>query len=146
MATGLRPDRPASHGLRLFFYGTLLAGSGNPVAQRVHAKLRTLGAARVKGRLFAIGDEGGWYPALVAGEGLVSGVIHEALPAFSASDLAALDGYEGKEYRRSAIDSGVAGMVEAYLWAGPVPEGAVPIAGGDFAAWLAETGRIAWSA
>src|SRR4051812_8847921 len=88
---------------RFFFYGTLLAGSANPVAQAVHDRLRPMGAASLTGRLFAIPDGGGWYPALVQGNGTVRGAVYEALAGFAAENLAALDHYEGAEYERRPV-------------------------------------------
>ena len=128
----------------LFFYGTLMAGSGNAVARGVHGRLLPGVAGTVAGRVYGIADPGGWYPALVMGEGVVRGFVHEAAPDFTEADLAALDGYEGAEYRRCAVEvvlgDGARVMAQAYVWMGPLPEGAVVIAGGDFAAFIAERG------
>ena len=131
--------------MRFFLYGTLMAGIANPVAQDLHRRLRRGEPSSARGALFAIPDPDGWYPALLADAagGLVRGMIHEALPAFGAADLAALDAYEGAEYRRQAIpvcEGAQAIMAEAWLWRGPLPEHAVPLPHGDFARFLEERG------
>ena len=129
--------------MRFFFYGTLMAGSGNEVARAVHGRLGPGVAAVVSGKLYGIPDPQGWYPALVTGAGgVVRGFVHEAAPDFTEADLAALDGYEGAEYRRCAVEvvlgDGARVMAQSYVWMGPLPEGAEVIAGGDFAAFIAE--------
>ena len=51
------------------------------------------------GRLYAIPDPAGWYPAFIpdpAGAA-VHGMVHAAGPGFAQADLAALDAYE--DYR-----------------------------------------------
>ena len=135
-----------------FFYGTLMAGGGNAVAKAAHAKLGAGRAGTVAGRLYAIADPQGWYPALLPGAGRVAGFVYAAGPEFGADDLAALDGYElfypddpaGSEYRRGEVAvtlaDGAEASAEAYLYARALPEGAVLIEGGNFAAFLAETG------
>lgn len=134
--------------LRFFFYGTLIGGGPLEVRQAV-GRLRDLGPAQLSGLLYAIPDPGGWYPALVKGEGAVAGRVYEATGEFRESDLAVLDAYEdfdpadpaGSLYRRTAI-----GGVQAYRFNQPVPEDAIPITGGDFLAWLAERGEAAFGA
>ncbi|NBC37717.1 gamma-glutamylcyclotransferase [Novosphingobium sp. FSY-8] len=124
----------------LFFYGTLIAGSGNAVAARAHDALTDLGRGWVAGALYALPDADGWYPALVAGQGRVWGRLYDAPDGF---DLGPLDAYEGAEYARAAINvTGPRGRVgaQAYLWAGAVPADAVPLPDGDFAAHAAAHG------
>lgn len=137
---------------RFFFYGTLMAGSGHPVASALHARLHPLGPATVPGALFAIPDPLGWYPALLPGEGAVHGTIHAAGPDFSAQDLAAIDAFEdfdpadpsGSLYCRLVLpvrpDGGQEVEAQAYRYNRPLPEGALPIRGGDFAAFVRERG------
>ncbi|MCJ2181474.1 gamma-glutamylcyclotransferase [Novosphingobium sp. 1949] len=141
---------------RFFFYGTLLAGMDNAVARVAHRVLRCEGAARVPGALFAIPDRAGWYPALVAGEGWVQGQIWSVLAGFAGADLAALDAYEecraadraGSLYWRSGAcavrGDGGRQAVQLYRYDRPLPRGARPIAGGDFAAWLAAQRQAAY--
>lgn len=138
--------------MRFFFYGTLLAGSDNPVASLVHQKLRSIGPARAQGVLHAIPNPQGWYPGLLTGEGVVHGWLYEATDGFGSEDLAKLDAYEDYDpvrpgaslYIREAVsvtgpDRGV-GFAEAYRFNRPLPEGSRPIPGGDFRAWLAAKG------
>jgi gamma-glutamylcyclotransferase (GGCT)/AIG2-like uncharacterized protein YtfP len=144
--------------VRFFFYGTLIAGSGNAVAERIHPRLLPLGPAIVPGRLFAIPHERGWYPALLhdpGDESEVHGGVYETLPAFTADDLALLDRYEGfdparpygSEYLRRQIDMICRGREEpadAYLYQAALPDGARPVPHGDFRLFLSDTGLPAY--
>jgi len=139
-----------------FFYGTLVAGSVNATAQAVHRRLRPLGAATARGRLHAIGDPAGWYPALTPGDDAVHGRLYETLPTFDAAALAALDAYENfdpaqpdaSDYLRRGLrvrdDDGHTRMAQAYLWRPPIPANAREVPGGDFAAWIARNGLPAY--
>jgi Uncharacterized conserved protein len=140
-----------------FFYGTLGASFAGTAARRAHSRLRPRGRARVRGRLWAIPDALGWYPALVAGKGWVEGELAVAA-AFSVRDLAMLDHYEDFYPRRRAVslywrESAVARdgwrrrrPVQLYRYVGRVPKGALPIDGGDFADWLRQTGNRPYQA
>ncbi len=135
--------------MRLFFYGTLMAGSGNAVARGIHARLLAGVPAVVAGGLWAIPDVGGWYPALVLGAGgVVRGFVHEAGPGFGAADLAALDDWEGDDYDRCelAVTLADGGCVTAqgFVWAGALPGDAEAIADGDFAGFLRRRGLKAF--
>lgn len=142
--------------MRFFFYGTLIAGSGNPVAAAAHDRLRDCGPATVRGRLHALPDAEGWYPALVAGEDAVAGRLYEALSDFALGDLARLDAWEDYDaaqpeaslYRRVpllvSITEGRREEAMAYLYNQPLPPGALVIDGGDFPAWLAAAGGKAF--
>jgi gamma-glutamylcyclotransferase (GGCT)/AIG2-like uncharacterized protein YtfP len=126
--------------LRLFLYGVLREGLGDwPFL----AGLGPGRPAQTSGDLFAIADPHGWYPALRHGQGPgwaeVVGTLHDA----QAVDLAAVDAFEGPDYTRRRIPVWFAGetiTADAYLWTAPFPAGALWIAHGDFARWLAETG------
>jgi gamma-glutamylcyclotransferase (GGCT)/AIG2-like uncharacterized protein YtfP len=130
--------------MRFFFYGTLIAGSGNPAATAAHALLRDLGAATTEGHLHAIPDPLGWYPALLPGAGTVHGRLYEAGPAFGEPELVRLDAYEdfdpgdtlGSLYLRETIGVSGGGEAQAYRFNQPLPAAARPIPGGDFFAWL----------
>jgi gamma-glutamylcyclotransferase (GGCT)/AIG2-like uncharacterized protein YtfP len=134
--------------MRLFFYGTLLAGSDNAVAQEVHRLLAPVGPARVAGSLIAIPDPRGWYPALLPGDGEAHGWLYESRACFGPADVARLDAYEDYDptdpgaslYVRRAVALFGGGLAEAYFWNRPLPCGARPIPGGDFRGWLAEHG------
>lgn len=135
--------------MHLFFYGVLL---GDLASERIAAMLAGLGPGRratTRGILYAIPDPRGWYPVLLPGEGEVRGMVHEA----GSVDLAKLDRFEGVdptnpragEYRREPIhvflSEGATIMADAYLSnRAPAPD-FEPIAHGDFARWLRETGR-----
>jgi len=137
---------------RFFFYGTLIAGSGNAVAERVHARLTPLGPAAIRGRLFAIPDPDGWYPALVPGSKIVRGVLYEALPSFGDRELFLLDRFEGFDpanrarslYQRRSltIDNAMddKSVAQAYVYASRLPAGARPVHSGDFAGWIKRSG------
>lgn len=138
--------------LHFFFYGTLVAGMSNPVARAIHEALEPLGPASTAGTLHAIPDPAGWYPALLPGEGQVEGALYRAGPDFDADALARMDAYEDFDpgqperslYRRveQAVDCrGQMFGAQVYCWNRPLPTGAVPIAGGSFAAWLAAHGH-----
>jgi gamma-glutamylcyclotransferase (GGCT)/AIG2-like uncharacterized protein YtfP len=137
--------------VRFFLYGTLMQGACNPVAQRFHMKLGRLSAATSRGRMVAIPDADGWYPAFFFDEAgpPVHGLLVETLPTFTEADLAALDAYEGAEYRRDEIaveDGGVVFMAHAWLWAGALSADAEPVADGDFFAWLGRHGLAPYGA
>jgi len=126
-----------------FFYGTLLAGSDNPVARSVHERLGPGRPGVISGELFAIEDAGGWYPALRPGDGAVRGMVHAVAAGFGDTDLAALDAYEGDYYRRAAVEVRCGDErveAEAWLWRGALPDGVRPVADGDFVAFLTREG------
>jgi gamma-glutamylcyclotransferase (GGCT)/AIG2-like uncharacterized protein YtfP len=149
-----RTDR-SCRPVRLFLYGTLMRGSCNAVAGALHRHLGPGTPAAARGWLQAIPDAAGWYPALVpdpAG-GPVHGMVHDVLPGFGASDLAALDAYEDcrgddtGEYRREIIvvTAGAARLnAAAYVYNAALPAAAVAVPGGDFHAFLAEHGLAAF--
>jgi len=134
----------ASGSLRFFFYGTLLASADNPVARDIHRRLGPGRPGTARGTLHAIADPGGWYPALVPGDGEVTGMVHAAGAGFGAADLAVLDAYEGGEYRRVEIAVRCGGerlAAQAYLYDAPLPPGARALPDGDFAGFLSREGR-----
>jgi len=138
--------------MRFFFYGTLLDGSDNPVAQEMHRLLGPLGPGQVSGALFAVPDPQGWYPALVPGEYAVSGGLYQTREGFGLADLARMDAYEDFDparpdaslYVRHELtvlcDDGTSCLAQAYRFAQPLPCGSLPITGGDFRAWLGQQG------
>jgi gamma-glutamylcyclotransferase (GGCT)/AIG2-like uncharacterized protein YtfP len=140
-----------------FFYGTLLDGSDNPVARDVHRLLERVGNATAGGNLVAIPDAQGWFPGLIAGEGLVRGTLYRTRGDFTQADLARLDAYEDviaddparSLYRRVSLDvclgDGSPHIAQAYLFNQPIPPGSLPIPGGSFRNWLAERGETAFS-
>jgi gamma-glutamylcyclotransferase (GGCT)/AIG2-like uncharacterized protein YtfP len=143
--------------MRFFFYGTLIAGSGNRVAQAVHPRLAPRGPALARGRLFAIPEAGGWFPAFVAqGDAdAVAGMLYDAAADFTADDLALLDAYErfypespsDSEYSRIEIQVEQGGDIvsaQAYVYRTELPANAVLIPHGHFARFLVEGGLTAY--
>jgi gamma-glutamylaminecyclotransferase len=110
--------------ITLFVYGTLRQGGPN------HARLSGaiyLGRAATAPR-FTLYDLGP-YPALVAGgPDTVEGEVYEVGRAL----LRRLDRFEGHPtlYRRQGLPLGDGRLVEGYLWAGALPEGARALPGG----------------
>ena len=130
--------------MRFFFYGTLQAGNSNPAIAAIHRRLIAEGPATIRGELVAVADSAGWFPALIPGEGEVHGQVYAAGPDFTAEDLATLDRYEEYDpaapetswYLRETMTLTNGKPVSVYRMNGAPPDGAVPIPGGDFRAWL----------
>jgi gamma-glutamylcyclotransferase (GGCT)/AIG2-like uncharacterized protein YtfP len=138
--------------MRFFFYGTLVAGSGNQVATAAQALLSDMGPATVSGQLHAVPDAEGWFPVLLPGDGVVHGRLYAAGADFDAAELARLDAYEDFDpdspdsslYVRMGIaatnTAGATGEAQVYRFNQPLPAGSRPIPGGNFHAWLTEEG------
>ncbi|MEE4201089.1 gamma-glutamylcyclotransferase family protein [Erythrobacter sp.] len=135
----------------LFFYGVLQDGLGLDGGDWPFLQGLGLGApATTQGALFAIPAESGWYPALILTTAQHSTIVHGSIHEASAVDIAAVDAFEGEDYTRQSIPiDGWDGYgdteAQAYVWTADLPEGAEPIANGDFAQWLNDTGRRAYS-
>ncbi|HSU14539.1 gamma-glutamylcyclotransferase family protein [Longimicrobium sp.] len=105
---------------RLFVYGSLRQGEENEMARLLHARSRYLGAGTIRARLYAIS----WYAGAVASADagdVVRGDLFE-LDAGSAGEvMAALDAYEGSDFRLSPVDVEMPGetplRAHAYLYA-----------------------------
>ena len=117
----------------VFVYGTLRRGGSNDFRM---ADSRFVAEGKVRGELYRID----WYPGIVVDEnaGPVVGEIFMA----NAETIAALDEFEGSEYRRVKIavewvDAGESFTAEALIWEwlGETREDQ-RIASGD---WLAES-------
>jgi gamma-glutamylcyclotransferase (GGCT)/AIG2-like uncharacterized protein YtfP len=135
--------------LRFFLYGTLQPAANTPMARWLAPRICEAHAAIVPGRLLAIAAGDGWFPALVRGspdERCLGTLVRVVL---EPGDLARLDRYEGREYRRSVmrprVTGGAAAAASVYLWRGAAPRGSLAIRGGDFLAWLDRTGRRAFT-
>jgi gamma-glutamylcyclotransferase (GGCT)/AIG2-like uncharacterized protein YtfP len=140
--------------MQFFFYGTLQAGSDNPVAQMVHALLEPLGAAQVAGALFAVPDPDGWYPALLPGTDVVHGQLYRAAAGFDAAALDRMDAYEdyrpgdpaGSLYvRGEAALLDRPGTAQVYHFNQPLLAGCLPLPSGDFRAWMAGSDKAAFA-
>lgn len=129
----------------LFFYGVLIAELAPPPVRALLAGLGPGVSATARGLLYAIDEPAGVHPAMVAGEGTVRGMLHEA----GGVDLAALDRFEGADYRREpvavATEEGQEQSADAYVWLRSTAALEV-IPDGDFARWLRESGKPAFGA
>jgi len=138
--------------MHFFFYGTLTHRHANALTRDLLPLLGTGRPASVRAVLYAVGTPDGWYPALVAGPGRVDGWLYRAGPRFAAPMLARLDDYEQycprrpreSEYLRRRMPVRLARggtlLAQVYRWNRKVDSAMVPIPGGDFAQWLAQTG------
>lgn len=140
----------------LFFYGILQEVLGPDGGDWPFlAGLGMSAPATTTGALYAIpaaGGEGatGWFPALVLTHARYSTVVHGMIHDAGEVDLAAVDAFEGAEYTRQPVavdgwDGFGETLADAYVWTADLPDGAEPIASGNFAEWLAQTGRRPWS-
>lgn len=124
--------------MRLFVYGTLDPGGGSVMGDWIAARQVHSEPASAPGRLHAIRAGRGWYPALLPGAGRVRGTLCEL--RLKPGDLARLDRYEGRDYRRVAASvrtaSGERVTAQLYLWRTALPRSAPGIAHGDFPGWL----------
>jgi len=130
-----------------FFYGTLGPESGTAMARWLGSRIAAASPATAPGRLLAIRDRGGWYPALVRGRAgeRTHGTL--ARVVLAPGVLARIDRYEGREYRRAALlvrAGGARQVATIYLWRGPAR--GLPVRGGDFPAWLNRSRRRAFGA
>jgi gamma-glutamylcyclotransferase (GGCT)/AIG2-like uncharacterized protein YtfP len=127
----------------LFFYGVLMPELATGRMAELVALLEPGLAATVEGQLFAIADPEGHHPAMIAGEGAVHGRLHRLGARFGAAELAEMDAYEGSDYARQLVEArlgeGTQVSAEAYVWTGPTAD-LTPIAHGDFARYLSESG------
>lgn len=131
-------------GRPFFFYGTLQQDLAHGEAARLVAGLGDGAPAMVRGSLFALDDPQGCYPVLVAGGSRkVRGRV--VMCPDDRRWIARMDAYEGAEYRRCPVRAhladGSAVSAEAYLYSRRRGAGLRPIPHGDFARFLAETGR-----
>ena len=138
--------------MRLFVYGVLIRELAKGRAAELVASLEDGLPARVRGFLYALpGEDGGFYPILLPDPdgGEVHGVVHEA----GSVEWAAMDEFEDAtggpeaEYVRREVavmlPNGFTAGAQAYCYARDLPADAVPIASGNFACWLEETGNRA---
>ena len=100
----------------LFVYGTLRSEFDNPYARRLRAEARLMGPATVAGSLFRISHYPGYRPD-------PPGEVHGELYRLHdpARTLAALDDYEGEEYRRVAIPVSTGESAWIYRFEGEPP-------------------------
>ncbi len=136
--------------MRLFAYGVLDRELAKGRAAELIAPLDEGRRASVRGTLYALrGGDGGWYPILLPGAdaGQVHGMLHDA----SGVDWPAMDAFEDArgrpddEYARRelavTLGDGPVTSAFAYCYVRELPADAEPVPGGDFGAWLRDTGR-----
>jgi gamma-glutamylaminecyclotransferase len=131
------PAPDARRPMRVFVYGTLLAGEPN---HHLLDGQQLVGEARTRARFCLVNL--GPFPALVAGgEVAVRGEVYEV----DASTLAALDRLEGYPgfYTRQPVhlDGEATGEALAYLLAPDRVAGSPEIPNGDWKAWRKERGQ-----
>lgn len=135
--------------LRLFLYGTLQPAARTGMSRWIERRILWSRAATATGRMFALREGKGWFPALVPAKGYarVRGTLCEL--DLRPGELARLDRYEGTEYRRVVLPvrTGNRGTVaaQAYLWRTALAGDARPVRSGDFLGWLRDNGLDAFS-
>ncbi|MEM7191279.1 MAG: gamma-glutamylcyclotransferase family protein [Pseudomonadota bacterium] len=127
----------------IFVYGTLRAASNHPMARRLAAQARHVGAARTGGKLYDMG----WYPAAQFEEGAATRIIGDVytLPPGDRL-LAEIDAYEygDPNYTRLSLEVSLIGAGKLLAWSYGVasPPNSRIIPGGDFLAhWNAKNRR-----
>ena len=120
--------------------------------------INLLGNARpatVSGKLHVVPDPRGHYPVMIAGLAgeRVQGVVLTRGPLFGLAELAEFDTFERfdplnpeeSDYLRltlvAKLSDGSRVDADAYLWNRAIGGDCLPIAHGDFARYLAETGQ-----
>lgn len=102
-------------------------------------------AASMPGRMVALCDGQAWYPALLQMQSRARVFGTLAVLDLVPGDLARLDHYEGKAYKRASVQVRLQGgalcAALAYVWNGAVPATAERVAGGDFLHWMQQSGR-----
>jgi gamma-glutamylcyclotransferase (GGCT)/AIG2-like uncharacterized protein YtfP len=127
----------------LFVYGTLRRDVARHPFQILSRNARFRGNARVRGRLYSLGQ----YPGLAPdqGDGYVSGELYE-IESNWGDVIATLDAYEGcsendeqpHEYRREIVRAELSNGYPVQAWAYVMnrsPEGLPTIESGDFISW-----------
>lgn len=128
----------------LFVYGTLRDDPRNQMFRLVAEHGRFAGRARVRGRLFDLGE----YPGLVPSNDnhFVTGELYSVEAERAAEMWNALDRYEGcseddpqpHEYRRTLVPAQLNDGDTVQAWAyvlNDLPAGAASIPGGDYLLW-----------
>jgi gamma-glutamylcyclotransferase (GGCT)/AIG2-like uncharacterized protein YtfP len=98
---------------RLFVYGTLRRGFENRYAHLLDGSARYLGTARVRGRLYDLGQ----YPGIRLGGDATQWVTGDLFRLRNAdSTLATLDAYEGSEFERVSATAELPGGERLPCW------------------------------
>ena len=108
---------------RLFVYGSLRAGEAGEMAALLHQSARHLGEGTIRAGLYAVS----WYSIAAPCDepgAVVHGDVFALDAAVAKGVLAALDAYEGGEFRRTAVevrmDDETSVAAQAYLCAASV--------------------------
>lgn len=129
------PEHPPS--TEIFVYGSLLRGQANHGVLRRHgARFVAAGKTEPRFTMYSLGE----YPAIAShGKTAIAGEVY----AVDADALAALDKFEGAQYRRVGVALDDGRHVDVYLLRGDVPAGAPKVRGGDWGRYLARRDKIA---
>jgi gamma-glutamylcyclotransferase (GGCT)/AIG2-like uncharacterized protein YtfP len=130
--------------MKLFVYGTLLDGIARGEAARLVEGLGPGVPASISGELRLIEEPLGCYPVLIPGaEGRVQGRVIDGPD--DPQWLIDVDAYEGADYRRWTVVAELADgsevEVQAYICLIMEPDELPSVPDGDFARYLADTGK-----
>jgi gamma-glutamylcyclotransferase (GGCT)/AIG2-like uncharacterized protein YtfP len=130
--------------MKLFVYGTLLDGIAQGEAARLTEGLPPGVPASISGELRLIEEPLGCYPVLIPGaDGRVKGKVIDGPD--DPNWIAEVDAYEGADYRRWTVVAELADgselEVQAYICLIMDPEELPPVPDGDFARFIAESGK-----
>ncbi len=121
----------------LFVYGTLLSHFNNEAIGPVAELMQYVGKGKLKGRIFDLGA----YPALITSANEkhdVQGEVYQL--ALTEKVFAALDEYEGDEYRRELLKVQLEGGEKikcwAYVYEPELDKNVIQIIGGDYLAYI----------
>ncbi len=121
----------------LFVYGTLLSHFNNDAIGPVAVLMQYEGKGKLKGKIFDLGA----YPALITSadeKNDVQGEVYQL--ALIEKVFAALDEYEGDEYRRELLKVQLEGGKEikcwVYVYEPELDKNVIQIIGGDYLAYI----------
>ncbi len=125
----------------LFVYGTLLSHFNNEALSAVAELMKYEGKGKLKGRIFDLGA----YPALITSADENFDVQGEVYQLVSTEKVfAALDEYEGDEYRRELhlvqLEGGKEIRCWVYVYEPELDKNVIQIIGGDYLAYIRNEG------
>ncbi len=125
----------------LFVYGTLLSYFNNEVLSAVAELMQYEGKGKLKGRIFDLGA----YPALITSANETNDVQGEVYQLASTQKVfAALDEYEGDEYRRELhlvqLEGGNEVRCWVYVYEPELDKNVIQIVSGDYLAYIRNKG------
>lgn len=130
----------------LFVYGTLRRAVGHPMHDVIGTAADFVGHATTAGTLYDLGPYPGLWPEPANGAG-VRGEVYRIRAGQVQGTLERLDAYEGVRagevrgcaYRRELL-AVTLGEQTLHAWGyvlNQLPDGAIPVAHGDYVSWLA---------